>query len=399
MKALRSVWLQRLAHSLVAHHDARGVLLFVMGAWPMLAVLWVMQTVALLGVAGTQHVHRPWLLAVHGALSALMAWLLGVAWCAWTRRWRAPAQPGLVRWTVWPGVLGVTALGLAYGLTDTPMAMVLMAQIVLARSVFTWAQLRPAVVAAFVLVAVVGLDRLGPGQDLSPMLRAPVFSGEPMAPWWLWWTRITFAVAIGPHTAMMFFYAGVIARRQRALETLVSTDGLTGLLNRRAFLERFEREAHRQARSGRPLTLLMVDIDRFKLVNDRHGHPAGDSVLAEFGRVLREHTRERVDTAARYGGEEFLLLLPETDLAGGERVAAKVCDHLRQHTFQIDGAAFHVTASVGVAQVVEGHAEAALRLADNNLYDAKRAGRDRIVGGVATPEAVRTGTGSAGLFQ
>ncbi|WP_419572119.1 DNA topoisomerase IV subunit A [Rheinheimera sp.] len=128
MKALRSVWLQRLAHSLVAHHDARGVLLFVMGAWPMLAVLWVMQTVALLGVAGTQHFHRPWLLAVHGALSALMAWLLGVAWCAWTRRWREPAQPGLVRWTVWPGVLGVTALGLAYGLTDTPMAMVLMAQ-------------------------------------------------------------------------------------------------------------------------------------------------------------------------------------------------------------------------------------------------------------------------------
>lgn len=372
---------EQLAQGLLVHRDAHGVLLFVLGSWPMLAVLWLLQTIALLGDAGTRHFHRPGLLVVHAALTGLMGWLLWMARLAWVRRRTEGDQPVLVRRTVMPTVLGVTLLGLAYGLTDTPMAMVLMAQLMLARAVFSWAQLRRAVISALCLVVLVGLERLVSGRDLSPMLRAPIFAGGAMAGWWQVWTRVTFVTALGPYAAMMFFYAGVFARRQRALETLVSTDGLTGLLGRRVLLERLAREAHRQARSGRPLTVVMFDIDHFKLVNDRHGHPAGDEVLATFGRMLRENTREHVDTAARYGGEEFVLLLPETELAGGERVAAKVCARLRAHPFTAAGTVFHVTASAGVAQVVGGQGDAALRLADARLYDAKRAGRDRVVGG------------------
>jgi len=109
-------------------------------------------------------------------------------------------------------------------------------------------------------------------------------------------------------------------------------------------------------------------------------------VLARIGALLRQHTREQVDTAARYGGEEFVLLLPDTDLAGALRVAEKLSECLRAEPFKAQGQRFAVTQSVGVAEVVKGDGGWALRVADRNLYQAKRAGRDRMVGSVAFPE-------------
>jgi diguanylate cyclase (GGDEF)-like protein len=225
----------------------------------------------------------------------------------------------------------------------------------------------------------------------APMLSRPVYMGSDLDPWWALWVRVLFSAATLPLSGSLFFLARTMGRHRRALETLARTDMLTGLANRREFMTRLARESHRQARSGRPLSLVLIDVDHFKRINDNWGHPAGDEVLTRIGEILLSHTREQVDTAARYGGEEFVLLLPETDLTGALHVAEKMSARLRKHVFTANGQTFQVTQSVGIAQVVEGDTDWALKVADRNLYQAKREGRDRIVASVAFAASARQG--------
>jgi diguanylate cyclase (GGDEF)-like protein len=156
-------------------------------------------------------------------------------------------------------------------------------------------------------------------------------------------------------------------------------DGLTQLLTHRAFEERLQEELLRAARYRLSMTLLMVDVDHFKGVNDTHGHPAGDEVLRRVSRLLAAAARP-VDVAARYGGEEFALLLVEMEKAEAIRVAEAFRKALAAETFQ-GRAPFRVTVSIGAAVCP---AEAAspqqlVRVADQRLYRAKREGRDRVV--------------------
>jgi diguanylate cyclase (GGDEF)-like protein len=383
---LCQVW-PRLERRILKRHDATSVCLFVLLAWPLLSILWVMQTVALLVPAAGACFHLPVLWVVHIGLSLLMAWLAGMAFLGWRLRGQPGAAPRLVQATLLPGLLGLALLSLAYGLTDTPMCMVLMAQIVFARALFSWRQVRVALVALLLLAALASAWMLAPSRDLSPMLKDPVYQGSGMVLWWVVWTRVVFGMAVLPVSLVLFYFASLLGRRQRDLETLVRTDGLTGLANRREFMTQLERESHRQARSGRPMCVLLFDVDHFKQVNDNWGHPVGDEVLAGIGRILREHTRERVDTAARYGGEEFVLLLPETDLGGATLVADKIRARLAEQVFTAEGQPFTVTQSVGIAEVAEGQVAWALRVADRNLYQAKLAGRDRVVASPAGAEA------------
>jgi two-component system, cell cycle response regulator len=168
-------------------------------------------------------------------------------------------------------------------------------------------------------------------------------------------------------------------------ERLSVTDPLTGAWNYRYFGRRFEQEIERSRRFGRVLALLMIDLDHFKSVNDRHGHQRGDEVLVEFARRVTGSVRD-IDTFARYGGEEFVLILPETNLGGGLAVAEKL--RLATHgTAFCDraGDGVRLTVSIGVACFPE-HATAPaelLRAADEALYEAKMQGRDRVV--TATP--------------
>jgi diguanylate cyclase (GGDEF)-like protein len=154
-------------------------------------------------------------------------------------------------------------------------------------------------------------------------------------------------------------------------------DGLTGLPNRRAFDEELAREVARAGRTGGPLAVVVLDVDRFKAVNDRHGHAAGDAVLREVAARAAAAAR-RGDLAARIGGEEFALILPSADLAG----AAELAERIRA---AIAGSPVHageplaVTASLGCAALAPGEAPGALLArADARLYEAKRAGRDRV---------------------
>jgi len=157
------------------------------------------------------------------------------------------------------------------------------------------------------------------------------------------------------------------------------TDALTGLWNYRYFTMQLGKEIERASRFGRPLSLLMLDLDHFKSVNDTYGHPRGDAVLVELANRIRAQIRE-VDTFARYGGEELVLLLPETDATGAALTAARVCQVVRSRTFgREDEPPLTVTASAGVAVFPTAGVSAGslLRAADEALYDAKRAGRDR----------------------
>jgi diguanylate cyclase (GGDEF)-like protein len=164
----------------------------------------------------------------------------------------------------------------------------------------------------------------------------------------------------------------------RQLEQLAMTDSLTAVANRRAFFGAARGLVENALRHGRPLALMMVDIDHFKLVNDRHGHGTGDAVLRHVADTLRGVLRAG-DLLARYGGEEFVVLAPETDAASALALALRMGDALRASTLHIAGATIQVTASFGVS-VLGARGDTLDRLiqrADQALYECKRNGRDR----------------------
>jgi two-component system, cell cycle response regulator len=156
------------------------------------------------------------------------------------------------------------------------------------------------------------------------------------------------------------------------------TDPLTGTGNFRQLTTTLNREVERATRFTRPLSVLMLDLDHFKLVNDTQGHAFGDAVLREFAHRLTDCLRE-VDVVARYGGEEFAIVLPETDSAGASAVATRILAAIRSQPFDCLGHVRAVTVSVGVASFPDHGRTAAdvMRAADGALYAAKRGGRDR----------------------
>ncbi len=159
---------------------------------------------------------------------------------------------------------------------------------------------------------------------------------------------------------------------------LTTMDGLTQVFNRRYFEETLERELARCNRYGRALSLVMLDIDHFKQVNDSYGHLAGDHVLKSVASSIKTRIR-REDVLARYGGEEFSILLPEVDLKGAVTLAEKTRKLIEKTKFEFDAQQIDVTVSCGVAALGEQLMEAPdlVRLADQKLYEAKEGGRNK----------------------
>jgi diguanylate cyclase (GGDEF)-like protein/PAS domain S-box-containing protein len=164
-----------------------------------------------------------------------------------------------------------------------------------------------------------------------------------------------------------------------AMRRAVSCDHLTGLANRRALFDAAELELQRWRRSPRPLSMLLVDADHFKLINDRHGHAAGDAVLRHLAAGLSA-TFRAVDIVARLGGEEFVVLLPGATLDSAEAGALRLCQNIANQTVHVAGVPIRYTLSVGLATMEDGidSIDALVARADRAMYAAKAAGRNRV---------------------
>lgn len=191
-----------------------------------------------------------------------------------------------------------------------------------------------------------------------------VFAGLPLL--------IAYPLLVG---AVSYRLARRVREQNRQLQALTRVDSLSGLLNRRSWEAAASAEFNRTRRSRRPSALLMLDIDHFKQINDRHGHPAGDEVIRGVGAILRDALREH-DTAGRYGGEEFGMILAEADAAKGQAIAERIRKRIGSTTFG-PGGVLRCTASIGIA----GDADAQdyrqwIQHADRALYRAKDLGRN-----------------------
>jgi len=163
--------------------------------------------------------------------------------------------------------------------------------------------------------------------------------------------------------------------KQKEAETLAEIDPLTNVYNRRKFSELLDQEIERVERYNRALSVVLLDIDYFKKINDTYGHDVGDYVLKRMTKLIKENIR-RVDTLARYGGEEFVVILPETGIKGAMAVAERIRRVIEETSFnKVD----HVTISAGVSVFKDGdNHQSVVKKADNALYVAKREGRNRI---------------------
>jgi len=172
--------------------------------------------------------------------------------------------------------------------------------------------------------------------------------------------------------------------RRKAAEAeyryLANHDSLSGLHNRRYFLEKAGEEMRRGLRYGNPLSLLLVDFDNFKAINDDYGHEAGDKVIVAFGQLCKELMREH-DLVARLGGEEFVVLLPETPMDEAMTVADRLRETFQKLPIEAGPGTLNVTASIGVAEATpeKDSLQSLINRADGALYEAKQAGRNRIV--------------------
>lgn len=190
----------------------------------------------------------------------------------------------------------------------------------------------------------------------------------------LWLMALLLAISTWAATAQYSLLLSLLSARRDAAH-----DALTGLANRRGALDRLKSEVARARRSGNPLSVLMLDLDHFKAVNDTWGHAVGDKVLVETAGILRSELRGE-DLGVRFGGEEFLAILPGTDVDAARHVAERI----RQRTAASrvaadDGDAIHITISIGVA-TLDGleDSTALIARADDALYQAKERGRNRV---------------------
>lgn len=170
------------------------------------------------------------------------------------------------------------------------------------------------------------------------------------------------------------------ARLYERTRTLAIRDGLTGLFNHRHFQEQLSEEVKEADVKGESLSLMLLDIDHFKKLNDRYGHPAGDEVLKGLARTLERNSRE-TDTVARYGGEEFALILPRTEPNLGARMGESLRESIEKACFIVDKDSLSITVSVGLASYPQQtrSKEDLIGLADAALYKAKEEGRNRVV--------------------
>jgi diguanylate cyclase (GGDEF)-like protein len=325
-----------------------------------------------------------WILQAVLALATLV--LAGAWWHLWPRRHQTDPVTGvelLVALSIGLGYVGIAVCAGAFSAAPTQ---VLMGVLTIGLMLLQW---RTMLIAFLVCAPMFGVFDALMVLDVvpyAPAVTAQAFhNGEPVW-WWSLWRHMVFHVGWVVVAGLIFMFFGRLDAVHAKLNRLSTTDVLTGLANRRAFMARLNAELRRQARTGRPMSLVLVDADHFKRINDTHGHPAGDQVLAMLGRLLSLGVRTPVDMAARLGGEEFALLLPDTTVDEAEAVCWRLQQALAAESVRApSGDVLRLTVSMGVVEGVGQRPEQLLRQADTNLYQAKAQGRNRAVYSVLGP--------------
>lgn len=302
--------------------------------------------------------------------------------CAWLLRRDYQNRTWLCVLAVGATFAGVALLGAFYGYKDSPLVLWILGLLVMCRALFR----APVYRTLFAIVAVLFVANevaLWSGwMPYAPGLAQPIFQGEALVPWWDFWLRILYVLVVLPIVILFFLIAWAMERERNALQSLARTDELTGLLNRREFRRRLEAESRRSRRKAEPLCLIILDLDHFKMINDRYGHEQGDRVLRKLGQILRDRLHGFTDVGGRWGGEEFVVLLPGSRLLQGRMIAESVRETLAGEVFRVGDEAYTVTLSAGAVEFRGLDWERALRHADSNLYQAKHEGRNRVVGSI-----------------
>jgi diguanylate cyclase (GGDEF)-like protein len=314
---------------------------------------------------------------VEGQVAVTLSALVGLALWLWPRRQSTVNLPWVEFAVAMLVGLIYTAFGILAGVFSAGPILVLVGVSGVGLLMFQWRVMSVAILVCGGILVAYGVLIYRFDAPYAPALTAGAFDPNG-AKWWLnvWQTTVV-AVSLPVIAGMVFLLFASQEAMHRQLRLLSNTDGLTGLANRRHFMDRLNAELARQQRSGRPLSVVLLDADRFKQINDRYGHTKGDEVLVALARDLSAGVRTPTDLVARLGGEEFAILLPETELVEADVVCARLQQSVRARVFESASETFALTVSMGVVQALGASADQILWQADADLYQAKRAGRNR----------------------
>lgn len=316
---------------------------------------------------------------------ALLTLAVGI-WC-WFLRHSPQPVPHLYTFLACTSTLLYTGEAIMQGNLTSPANMVIIGNVVIGLMLLDQRSVLLAFIQAVVTLVLNDVLVLLEIVPYAPLLTSAAFNqGEPQE-WFSIWRDVVLIVGLGGTCFFGILLFNQIESQRAALRRLSYTDVLTELANRRFFMERLEAETRRAECMQRPFCLVLLDVDHFKQVNDRFGHPVGDDVLRAIAATMTTSLRCPTDLPARVGGEEFAILLADTHLSGAKVACERLASCLRALEFSAREYTFRVTVSMGVVECRCESIEDALRLADINLYRAKGAGRNCIVASLS-PQAV-----------
>ncbi|HAG95892.1 MAG: hypothetical protein CMK83_26900 [Pseudomonadales bacterium] len=279
---------------------------------------------------------------------------------------------------------GVTHVyyGYCVGLMSLPVGVVLVGAPVVGFIFFNRRAVALAFVSALLAVSVLSYLTYMGRLPYAPLAEQLYLQNHQLSPFWL----LAYCVFASPHLLIIFALTYYVLQRWRVREQEANyhsrTDSLTGLVNRRCILELLEQEQKRSVRERAPLSVVMVDLDHFKLINDSWGHQVGDAVLVLASRALK-HTLRQHDHVGRYGGEEFLVILPGLEAEQARNLAERIRVAIGEVMMDLPGGQhLSLSASLGMTSVSATHpvsVDVLIKQADTALYQAKSCGRDQVV--------------------
>lgn len=363
---------------LVSATPASRVLLAVWSSTPFFVIVLLVHGWALTSdeVRAGLHLGPMWGLQV--LMLACVTLNLALAWRLWPRRARRERVPRAAMLVCLSIGVGYTALTILAGTYTTCANVILVGVLAIGLLIFPMSTMFVAYLICTVMIIGYDAGVLLGVWPYAPAIGPAAFEGDRATWWFAAWREYVFYAG---YVVLMYLLLLLFARlddMHASLIQLSHTDELTGLANRRRFMQALQAELVRQTRSGQPMCVALLDADHFKRVNDRFGHHAGDEVLRTLGAVMLGSVRTPTDVAARLGGEEFALLLPDTRLEDAQRVCERLRATLAAQRFRADGQSYQVSVSIGLVESRGQDADAILAAADRQLYQAKSEGRNRV---------------------